>query len=921
MRRLCFLYLFAIISAMALPQSASGTALRIAASSEHLKNVTHQRRQPGAARGATYYFNRGWARINGSADLADTFFSPDGQSMNPVPDDFQFTPGIVHCVYHACTLADMWELVHFTPPGNIYQTGSGSIDATSQNTTVTGGELTVTGSATGSAWFLPCEWYLGNCIETGDTYILNAQFSYIAHFTGGPDEWLLQDVYVTSQNPVPYISQPLVPTAITPGGSSFALTINGTGFVPGTVVNWNGNPRPTTVVNGSQIAATISATDIVTATTASITAVNPSPGGGVSNAVFFTVTPPTSSVSMSESVIASAANPYAITVGDFNADGKLDLATANGSGSFSVYLGNGDGTFAAAANYDIGQDVRSIVVGDFDGDGKLDLAVGSVSSKIVCILLGKGDGTFQPCLNSSISGSALGLATGDFNGDGKLDLATTNTPNNTVSILLGNGDGTFQPRTDYATGAWATSVATGDLNGDGKLDLAVANNTSPYVVSILLGNGDGTFRPHVDYSGVASYSVSVADFNRDGKLDLALIGAASNTVSIYLGNGDGTFQSPINTPYPNPGGTQKIFSATGDFNGDGKLDLAVSGSGPPILMLLGAGNGTFPSILVVANSPYYYEGIAVGDFNGGGRLDLAATNFGSPSTVSVLLQATATTTGLTSSLNPSRYGQTVILTAAVAPNGSGTPNGTITFSDGTTTLASVPLSNGTATLTISTLAGGSHSLTAVYSGDGIFATSTSPTLIQVVAKSSVGITLISSLNPAYVNQLVTFSADMSGSPTTPTGSVTFKKGTSVLATVPLANGQANLTTTFTKAGSFSIIASYSGDQNYLAKNSKAVKQVVSKYTTSTALTSQPNPSTHGQPVTLTAVVSSVGPLPTGKVVFKNGSTSLGSGSLVNGVATITKSNLPLGTLSIVATFNGDAESTKSTSPPLMQIVN
>jgi hypothetical protein len=245
----------------------------------------------------------------------------------------------------------------------------------------------------------------------------------------------------------------------------------------------------------------------------------------------------------------------------------------------------------------------------------------------------------------------------------------------------------------------------------------------------------------------------------------------------------------------------------------------------------------------------------------------------------------------------------------------------VTFYDGAASLGSVSLTGGSAALTTSALTAGTHSIKAAYAGDGVFGPSTSPILVQSVAKSIPGVSLTSNMNPAYVNQSVTLSAVVGGTQSMPTGSVTFKNGTSVLATVPLANGQASLTTAFTKAGSFSIIASYSGDQNYLGKNSKALKQVVKKYTTSTTLTSSPNPSAHGQPVTFTATVSSTGPIPTGRVVFKNGSTSLGGRVLVNGVASLTTSKLPVGTFSITAIYNGDIESDKSTSPILVQVVD
>jgi uncharacterized repeat protein (TIGR03803 family) len=183
------------------------------------------------------------------------------------------------------------------------------------------------------------------------------------------------------------------------------------------------------------------------------------------------------------------------------------------------------------------------------------------------------------------------------------------------------------------------------------------------------------------------------------------------------------------------------------------------------------------------------------------------------------------------------------------------------------------------------------------------------------------VALTSSPNPSYVDQSVTLSAVVSGTGATPTGSVTFKEGTTALGTATLANGQASLTTTFTKSGSVSIVASYSGDTNYNPANSSPLKQVVKQYATSTALTSSLNPSTYGQPVTLTATVSSVGPTPTGTVTFKNGSKSLGSATLSGGVAKITKSTLPAGTLTITATYNGDTANAKSTSPALTQVVN
>lgn len=270
----------------------------------------------------------------------------------------------------------------------------------------------------------------------------------------------------------------------------------------------------------------------------------------------------------------------------------------------------------------------AVVTADFNGDGKLDLATanlwdGTDPINEVSVLLGKGDGTFQAPQGYGGAEFSDSIAVGDFNGDGKLDLVTGagGEYDGGIDVLLGNGDGNFQPfNTFYTRDETTQGVAVADFNGDGKLDVAVTGNSgfaNGGDVMVMLGRGDGTFAPRSYHDGhglPGASSVATGDFNRDGKMDLAW--ATTGAVGVLWGNGDGTFAAAAQYFATD---ADSLSVNVADLNGDGKPDLVTENNySDSASVLLGNGDGTFQAARIYAGG-----GAAVGDFNGDGSLDLA----------------------------------------------------------------------------------------------------------------------------------------------------------------------------------------------------------------------------------------------------------------------------------------------------------
>ena len=379
--------------------------------------------------------------------------------------------------------------------------------------------------------------------------------------------------------------------------------------------------------------------------------------------------------------------PAALTLANLNGDGFTDIALANQGGTVSILLGMGAGQFRPLADISVASGpLSSIVAGDFNNDGKIDLAVAQPGQKLVSILIGKGDGTFISTSSSSVGNDPLFLLKADVGGDGVADLIAVNQASNTFSVLIGNGDGTFKSAVDFVAGNAPVAAVAGDFYGNGHADLAIINQSSQ-TASLPLGNGDGTFQTSRSYAAglkpasiasgnlngnktpglvVANYcgsdpscgqqgniavfladdqgvyrlsstysvgagpvAVALADVNGDGSIDILALNRIDKSLSILRGAGDGTFGPPITFPLAGA----PVAVAAGDLNNDGKPDLAVlsdCGSAQcsqpgSLTILIGAGDGNFQSTVSYPVG-YATASVAVGDINGDKNLDIVAAN-------------------------------------------------------------------------------------------------------------------------------------------------------------------------------------------------------------------------------------------------------------------------------------------------------
>ena len=315
--------------------------------------------------------------------------------------------------------------------------------------------------------------------------------------------------------------------------------------------------------------------------------------------------------------------PRAIAVGDLDGDGVLDVVgtDANGNATF-VYYGNGDGTFTPGPAAEVGTAPYSIAIGDLDGDGKADVVVGNYTDNAISIDLSTGR-SFQHQVTYTTATSPQSIAIGDVDGDGLPDLVISAIGSNAIDIFHNKGGGQFSSLATLPTNTGPYQTAIGDIDGDGRPDL-VAADTSGFA-SVLRGHADGTFDAHVDLgAGSQPWSVALGDVDGDGRPDAAIAdNYGQSTISVL----HGAYPSWQRTVVPV--GFQVWWVEIVDMDGDGKRDVvvtekrdAIMGGSDALDLVLGNGDGTFRPVqrFAACGGP---EELAIGDFNGDGRPDVA----------------------------------------------------------------------------------------------------------------------------------------------------------------------------------------------------------------------------------------------------------------------------------------------------------
>lgn len=517
---------------------------------------------------------------------------------------------------------------------------------------------------------------------------------------------------------------------------------------------------------------------------------------------------------------AAGGNPISIALVDMNADGIADVVTALAAGLVSVHAGNGSGGFGAGTTVAVGSGPYIATVADLNGDGRLDIVTPNLTSNSLSVLLRGGTSDFAPAVEFAIGTvNAYDLKIADMTRDGNRDVVAANFWSSSMSLLRGDGHGALAPQVDNVTGTTPQRVAIGDLNVDGNLDAVVINDPDA-TLSVLLGNGGGVFTKTNITLPKRAFALDVGDVNHDGKPDIVVANGAAHSISTLLGNGLGGFGGPIESA----AGSFVNDVAIADMDHSYWTDVVVANGLGNVSIVHGVGGGVFNTItsFPCGASPNW---VSIADLNGDGYADVAVNNYSALS-ASVLMNNGA-----------GSLGAPIILACGDLPNAvtMGDVNG-----DGRPDVV-IPGSN-------------SNILTLYYgNGAGGFGpridlpTGSIPWVVAIgdltndnradLAVSCRGfsrvdahlsftrtrVTLAVNPSPAVFGAPMVLTANVSvtapGSGT-PTGTVRFFDGTTLLGSAPVSGGTtAMLFTTAARLGNRTLTAVYSGDGTFFPSTS------------------------------------------------------------------------------------------------------
>jgi Autotransporter beta-domain/Bacterial Ig-like domain (group 3) len=464
------------------------------------------------------------------------------------------------------------------------------------------------------------------------------------------------------------------------------------------------------------------------------------------------------------------------------------------------------------------------------------------------------------------------------------------TPSTTTLSAAPNPGPVGQSITFTATVSGASGTPTGTISfnfGDGT--------TTTGTVSGGVATANHSYAAVGPYSVFATYSGDINYLTSSGSTNQTITQAATII----------TFGS---TPYPSAAGQPVTFTAT----------VSNQGVTPTGFVQFNFGDGTSANGTLSGGVT-----TAIHTYSGAGAFTAVATYLGDANyaaggiTLPQNVSSVPSTTVLGATPNPVNAGQSVPFTATVSGAG-GPPTGTVTFDFGDGISAPGTLSGGVATVNHAYVAAGAYTVTATYNGNPIFQASSATGTVNVAATSST--VLAATPNPSNVGQSAVFTATVSGTGGTPTGTVTFNFADGTTSTVPLAGGIATANHAYAASGAFTVTATYNGDVHFQVSTA-TLQQTVSLAATTVNIASSQNPSQAGQAVTFTATASSGGGTPGGSVTFKDGAAALGTTTLAGGVATFTTASLTLGSHAITASYGGSASFAASNSAALIQAVN